>query len=81
MLHPQSGVIEPLLASDKPIQGPVPINNNFAPQPVQPPPRLEFPPIQQPPVIVHQNPPPPPIFAGIGKFQYFKPMQNVYAFF
>lgn len=62
MLHPETAVPLPLIPNDKPIHGPIPINN-FVPQPVQPPlVRPDFPII--PPALLHPNPSQPPVFTG-----------------
>ncbi|XP_031333169.1 cleavage stimulation factor subunit 2 isoform X2 [Photinus pyralis] len=60
MLHPETSVPPPLLPNEKPIHGPVPLNNNFIAQIQQPPIiRQEFPPI--PPLLQNSQP---PVFTG-----------------
>lgn len=63
MLHPETSVPSPLMPNDKPIHGPIPLNNNFRDnfiaQIPQPPTRQEFPSI--PPLLQNSQP---PVFTG-----------------
>ncbi|KAK5650038.1 hypothetical protein RI129_001067 [Pyrocoelia pectoralis] len=61
MLHPETSVPSPLMPNDKPIHGPIPLNNNFIAQSVQQPPvrQQEFPSI--PPLLLNSQP---PVFTG-----------------
>lgn len=63
MLHPETPAPPILMPNDKPVLGSVPINNNFTPQPVQPPQvRPDFPAMPQP--LMHPTPPQAPVFTG-----------------
>lgn len=62
MLHPETAVPSPLLPSEKPLHGPIPVNNSFTPQPVQPPlARQDFPSI--PAALLHPTSQA-PVFTG-----------------